>query len=105
MKEKTMEQLRKIELEIYRAMFKEAKPPADFDKMFNNPPRSEWYNQHYLDAITQHQIIDKICMKHKLTPIERSVIGRHLRLGFTPATREIKNNPYAYKPYNVPRKK
>lgn len=96
MKEKTREQLRKIELEIYREMFKRAEPSANFDKMFKGHPSSEWYNQYFLDGLIQRQIIDKICLKHKLSINERSMIGRRMRTGFTPSPNKVKYNPYAF---------
>jgi predicted alpha-1,6-mannanase (GH76 family) len=94
--EKSSVQLRKIELEIYKEMFKRAEPSANFEKLYKKHSTAYWYNEHYLDGITQHQIMDRICMKHKLTINERSIIGRRIRMGCPPSSSKAKNNPYAY---------
>lgn len=92
-----MEELRKIETEIYTEMFKKATPPADFRKFLDDFCNLEanWYNRYYLSELTQRRIIDIACSKHKCTEAERRRIGCDIRMGLAPSTNpHLQHNPY-----------
>lgn len=109
---KTIEQLRGIEKEIYREMFKNATPSIDFDKAIKHRDElgSDWYNRCFLSELTQRRIIDLICSKHKLSEFERRQVGCDIRMGTCPSTNKLyKENPYlnnfSRKPKKIRRKK
>lgn len=109
MREKTMEEMRKIEMDIYSEMFNKATPPANFKKLMDDLCNLEpnWYNRYYLSELTQRRIIDLACSKHKCSESERRRIGCDIRMGFAPSTnKHLQHNPYM-KPLgkdNPPRK-
>lgn len=102
---RTKKKLKNVEIAIYREMFKRATPPADFNKLLNNPPEANWNNRFYLNELTQQKIIDRICIKNKLTNEEKSLVGRTIRFGYCPSSKEIKYNPYLEKRFVGVKKK
>ena len=73
-------------MEIYRLLFKEAKPSADFDKLMKKgiTKKPEWFMRYYLPIERQVEIIDKVTKKHKCIPYEIKKISVTIHLGCSP---------------------
>lgn len=76
----------KCVLPIYRQMYKEAEPSADFDKLIDEGVvgKHNWFMDYYLDTDRQEEIIDEHCKKRKLSKREREKIKFNILLGCSP---------------------
>ena len=88
---KSKQKLWEICMEIYRKMYKEAEPTADFDKLIKEKKtvKENWFLNYYLAESQQQDIISEICTKHKCTKLEVDKICLEVVLGSSP--RGIKN--------------
>ncbi len=87
---KSDEQLWEICKEIYRQMFKEANPSADFDKlmMTGESKKDQFFMKYYLSSDRQDEIIEEILKTHKLRNWEKQKIRFEVHLGCSPNTSE-----------------
>ena len=78
--------LAKICKEIYRALYKEADPSADFDKLVDSGEASKqnWFLNYYLPMKRQGEIFDSIIKKYKCDRHEREKISFEIWLGAAP---------------------
>ena len=83
---KSNKELWQICKEIYRIMFKEASPSADFDKMIKSGETKEddFFLKYFLKDERQKEIIDGICKEHKLTKREKDKVRTEVLLGCSP---------------------
>jgi len=83
---KTNAQLWSICLEIYRKMYKEAEPKADFDKLRRSKITSkpQWFMKYYLSMEKQDNIIAKILKKHKVDESGRRKVRQEIMMGCSP---------------------
>lgn len=73
-------------MEIYRQMYKEAKPRADFDKLMKEgiTAKLDWFMKYYLSQRRQEEIIGEICRKYKINKNEKKRIMFEVYLGCSP---------------------
>ena len=78
--------------EIYRQMYEEAEPPADFDELVNKGITKEpnWFMNYYLPIDRQEEIIREFIKKYKCSPYEERKIRETIYLGSAPNS----NKPY-----------
>ena len=76
----------KIVIEIYRRMYKEAEPSADFDKLVESGEtgKSDWYEKYYLDNKRQDEIIDEVCDRYKVSERYKFSIAVAVHFGCAP---------------------
>jgi len=84
---KSNEALWEICMKIYRKMYKEATPSANFDELIKKgiTKKHDWFSKYYLNEDRQEQIIDEICKKHKLTKYEKHLVSVEVHLGCSPS--------------------
>lgn len=72
--------------EIYRELYKEADPPADFDKLVESgvTGKANWFMNYYLSMRRQEEIFDSIIKKYKCNKHEKSKISFEIWLGAAP---------------------
>lgn len=75
-----------IVMEMYKELFKAAKPSADFEKMIKSGEASkpDWFMRYYLPMDKQQAIINKIAKKHKLNEMEKRGLSIEACLGSSP---------------------
>jgi len=80
------EKLWEICKEIYRELFKEANPSADFDELVKSGKSKEkdFFMKYYLPIERQKEIVDEICKKHKLTGHNKRKVSTTIHLGSSP---------------------
>lgn len=80
------EDLWDICLDIYRQMFKEAEPSADFDKMLasGEAKRPDFFMDYYLDQDRQDIIMAFQIGKHRLNRIQADAVRTEVCLGCAP---------------------
>jgi len=83
---KRQEMLEGIVMDIYRDMFKQATPSADFDLLIKTgeAKRDNFFDKYFLSEEVQISIIEKHCKKYKLTKRERHLIEKEIWLGCSP---------------------
>lgn len=71
---------------IYRQMYKEAEPSADFDKLIesNETTKRNWYEKFFLSQERQKEIFDTWCKKKKVTRLERKKLSMEIWIGSAP---------------------
>lgn len=81
-----MKDLLPIVHDIYRQLFKEATPSADFDKLIRTgvTKRKAFFENYYLDQDRQDAIVKEHCMKNHLNPIQRDQVSVTVALGCSP---------------------
>jgi len=85
---KSNKKLGEICMEIYREMYKQADPPADFDKLIKSgeTKNRQWFMNYYLPMEKQEEITANICKKHKLTKQEIMRVYYTVFLGASPTS-------------------
>jgi len=80
------EKLWEICKEIYRELFKESNPSADFDLLVKSGKSKEkdFFMKYYLSIERQKEIVDEICKKHKLTRHDEGKVSITVNLGSAP---------------------
>jgi len=80
----------KICMNIYRQMYKEAIPSADFDKLIASGKSKEenWFMNYYLAEDRQIEIIKEWCDKHKCSKRECNLISSEIYLGSSPTAKD-----------------
>ena len=76
-----------VVMNIYRQMYKEATPPADFDKLLESgeTKKEGWFEKYYLPAERQNEIYEYWCNKFKCDKYEREKISFEVFLGAAPS--------------------
>jgi len=84
-----------VSLEIYRQMYKEAEPSADFDELMKSgeTKKRQWFMKYYLDKERQEEIFESICKKHRITEKEREKLSFEIWLGVAPSFIKKTNPP------------
>ena len=83
--------------DIYRQLYKEAEPSADFDELIKSEEVSKenWFMNYFLEEDREVEIIESLLKKHKCTPVERKKIRMEVYLGCAPSSvknkKEVKN--------------
>ena len=83
---RTNKYLANICKEMYRKMYKEAEPSADFDKLMESgeTKKENWFMNYYLPTKRQGEIFDSIIKKYKCNRWEREKISFEVWLGSAP---------------------
>ena len=83
---KSDEKLMQIVLEIYRRMYKEARPSANFDKLMKSrkTKKSNWFMKYFLPIERQEAIINELCAKNKCNKHDIHKISKEVHLGCSP---------------------
>ena len=73
--------------EIYRRMYREAEPSADFDELLESgeTAKPDWYGRYYLDNNRQDEIIEEVCRKYKVPKHDRLGISAAVHFGCAPS--------------------
>ena len=73
-------------MNIYRQMFKEAKPSADFDELMETGEarQPEFFMKYYLSQEIEDKIIDEICKENKINKWDKLKIKNTVYLGCSP---------------------
>jgi len=74
-------------MNIYRQMYKEASPSADFDQLMESgvTAKEDWFMNYYLSTQRQQEIIDIWCNKYKCNSYERKQVEKEIWLGSSPS--------------------
>ena len=75
-------------LEIYKQLYKESEPSADFDDLMRRgiTQKDNWFMDYYLPEERIKEIIDYWCKKHKCNRRERELIEFEIWLGCSPSS-------------------
>jgi hypothetical protein len=75
-------------MEIYRKMYREARPKANLDKLIKSgeTQKPEWFMFYYLPKKRQEEIFEKVCRKYRLTKRERKAVSFEIHLGSAPCS-------------------
>ena len=86
MKTKSDDKLWKYCLEIYRQMYKEASPPADFDELLKTGSckNRDWFMKYYMPQKRQTEIVNAVCKKYKCSQLDIQRIKKEVYLGSSP---------------------
>ena len=81
------EKLWEICLKIYRKMYKESTPSADFDKLMKSGEAYEdmFFLRYFLEDDRQQKIIEQVCKSNKCNKREREKINFTVNLGCSPS--------------------
>jgi len=73
--------------EIYRELYKEAEPSADFDKLVESGEvgKRDWFMNYYLPMRRQGEIFDAVVKKYKCNKHEKNKISMEIWLGAAPS--------------------
>jgi len=84
----------KVVMNIYRQMFKEAEPSADFDELIEigEAKQDNFFMNYYLHQDRQQEIIDEWCKKYKCSKLEERAINTEVNLGCAPNTVRREDN-------------
>jgi len=83
---KTDKRLWNICREIYKELFRKARPSRDFDDIekCGEGKKPNWFMKYYLPQETQTKIIEHHIKKHKLTGDEQKKVRFEMYLGCAP---------------------
>lgn len=79
----------KIVMDAYREIYKNANPPADFDKLLKdaeevNGMKTIAFNDYEIDPKIFKEILDRIGKKYRLNEFNRKRLSITMHLGATP---------------------
>lgn len=80
-----------IVIEVYRELYKNSEPKADFDEMMRagETKKEEFFMDYYLDVDKQQEIMDEVMGRYKLDKYMKRRISENVNLGCSPnASRE-----------------
>ena len=85
---RSKEYLWNICMQVYRQMYKEADPPADFDQLIESgeAAKPDWFMNYYLPEERQIDIVADICAEHHCSRYERQKISAEVFLGSAPTS-------------------
>jgi len=85
---KINKQLWKICMDIYKELYKNAQPPANFKKLIKSgeTKKHNWFMNYYLSDKEMNQIINKHTKKHKLGKRDKKVVHFEVWLGCSPTS-------------------
>jgi hypothetical protein len=73
--------------DIYRELYREAEPSADFDEIKDGKLQEEGgYKEHFLEFSRQREIVDRHCEEANLTKTQERQIRTEIHLGASPTT-------------------
>jgi hypothetical protein len=80
----------KILFEIYRKLYKEATPSADFDKLLESGEASKpnFFMNYYLEEERIVEIIEEVCKKHRVPKLLRRNYSINVFLGAAPTSKK-----------------
>jgi hypothetical protein len=80
--------------EIYRRMYREAEPPADFDELLESGVTSNhwWFGDYFLENDRQYEIIEEVLKEHKVPKWKWKYFRFEIILGASPTSTK-KENP------------
>jgi hypothetical protein len=78
-----MKDLNPIIRAIYRQLYREATPSADFDDLVQNHS-GPFFEEHYLPQDRQDEIIREHCERKRLTMREKAIVSASVNLGCSP---------------------
>ena len=83
---KSNDKLKEIVFDIYKEMYLEATPSADFESLCSTGvvKQLDWFLNYYLDYNRQVEIIEKYCKKNKLDKYDRAKVMTTIMLGVSP---------------------
>ena len=75
-------------MEIYREMYRQATPSADFDQLIQEgvTMQPNWFMNYYLPLEKQEEIVDKFCKQHRCDRYETQIIRQEIFLGCSPTS-------------------
>ena len=75
-------------MNIYRQMYNESTPSADFDKLMSDgtTKKEDWFMDYYLPTKRCQEIINYWCKKHNCNKLERKKIESKIWLGCSPTS-------------------
>ena len=82
---------KKIVFEIYRRMYRETKPLADFDELFRNKKtaaKPNWFMKYYLPMERQCEIIDEVVKEFNIPKRDARKLDTEIHLGSSPNSSE-----------------
>jgi len=90
---KTNKQLWNICMDIYKELYIEAQPSADFNKLIESgeTKKPDWFSKYYLDDKEIKKIITKHTKKHKLNFRDRRAVYFEVWLGCSPTSCKKEN--------------
>jgi len=73
-------------MNIYRQLYKEASPSADFDELLlsGETVKENWFMNYTIDSDRIEEVINLWCKKHKCSKRERHLISKAIYLGSCP---------------------
>ena len=77
------EKLWEICLEIYKKMYQESSPHADFDQLDKTKP--DWFMKFYLSEENQIKIVERILEEKRCNKNERRIVRNEIYLGCAPS--------------------
>jgi hypothetical protein len=87
---RSLRELDKIILRVYRQMFRESIPSLDFDEMYARVKagklklKPNWFMKYYLPMERQEKIIKMQCRRSSLNKAEMDYISVNVHLGCSP---------------------
>lgn len=89
----------KVVMPIYRQMYREATPSADFDELIKNGTahKEGFFHDYHLSQDRQDEIIKKELKKHKLTKWQKRDIEISVTLGSSPCSCNGENKEHKVK--------
>lgn len=89
---KTEKQLSDIVMKIYKALYAEATPKANFVELYAKgvTNKQDWFNDYYLDIERQKEIIENFCKAYHLSRMERAKVMTTVMLGCSPVGHKSK---------------
>ncbi len=83
---KSKEQLWDICMDIYRDLYKQSTPVANFDELIRNgiTKKSMWFMDYTISLKKTEEIMHNHCHKHKLSKYEKQQISNEVYLGCAP---------------------
>jgi hypothetical protein len=77
-----------IVIEVYRELYKNSEPKADFNEMMKTgeTKKEGFFENYYLEQDRQQEIMDEVMSRYKLSKYEKHDISVNVNLGCSPNT-------------------
>ena len=92
-----LNKIEQIVWNIYRELYQNAEPKADFDELFNNAELNESgqriipFENYFIDEDLAKEIVEKHLKGRRLTPLSKSAVKANVYLGVAPAFKKKEN--------------
>ncbi len=89
--------LKNIVFDIYRELYANATPSADFDELYENAPINDNgqkvinFDNYEINGKIMEEIIQKHCKKNKISKREENMVSVTIYLGASPRTKKEDN--------------